>query len=180
MQSRAHLPLVAALLCVLGVLGTLYGLHAVTGFNPLRLPNEKSVDIQSWAPQGWKFFTRDPREDWTLLFARRADGTWVDASAGPNFQVGSLFGLSRAPRAQGIEMGTLLYGFRPNQWRPCTRTPVECLPDVPVQSRVVRNRTPRPTLCGDVAIVLQQQIPWAWARSRPLMPSRILRMYVEC
>src|SRR5665213_797503 len=85
-----------------------YVLHAAFPFNAVKLPDEKDINAKLWSPQGWKFFTRSPREDWLLPYRQTASG-WQSASLGPNGRLDAYMGISRAPRAQGIEMGLLLH-----------------------------------------------------------------------
>ncbi len=158
-----------------------YVLHATFPFNPVKLPDEAGVNARLWSPQGWKFFTRSPREDWLLPF-RRADDGWQRASLGPNARFDAYFGISRAPRAQGIEIGLLLHDVEKGMWDKCTDDPVRCLERSPIK-RTLRNKTPQPTLCGLIGFALQEQVPWAWAYSRatpPRMPSRIAKFEVKC
>jgi len=159
-----------------------YVLHTMIPFNPVALPKEGDVQARLWAPQGWKFFTRNPREDWLLPFARHSDGTWESASLGPNGRLDAYLGISRKPRAQGIEIGLLLYEVPKAMWDACNGDPTTCLEHSPIKA-TLRNRSPNPTLCGIVGFVQQRQTPWAWdARgvAPEYMPSRITKFEVRC
>lgn len=158
-----------------------YALHAALPFNPIRLPLETQVQVKLWIPEGWAFFTRDPREEVTLLFTRRDDGKWLSALMGPNATISNDFGLNRASRIQGVETTSLLKKFPKSALRDCHDEPVVCLESIPTAGSV-RNLSPNPSLCGQVGIVRQSPIPWAWwASGRPIiMPSRILRIDVIC
>ncbi len=158
-----------------------YVLHATFPFNAVKLPDENTISAKLWSPQGWKFFTRSPREDWLLPYRRTTRG-WESASLGPNGRLDAYLGWSRAPRAQGIEMGLLLHNISNNMWDKCTGDAVECLRRSPIKT-TLRNKTPEPTLCGMVGFVVQEQVPWAWAYSpaRPAhMPSRVAKFEVKC
>jgi antimicrobial peptide system SdpA family protein len=158
-----------------------YVLHAAFPFNVLSLPIEEDIDARLWSPQGWKFFTRSPREDWLLPYRKTTKG-WQSALLGPNGRLDAYAGISRAPRAQGIEMGLLLYKLPRGMWDKCTRDPVICLRNSPIKA-TLKNKTPNPTLCGMVGFVYQEQTPWAWAYSgvSPAhMPSRVAKFEVKC
>jgi len=162
-------------------LGT-YIVHAAFPFNAVHLPAETSVQARLWSPQGWRFFTRNAREERIMLFTRSSDGHWRPADIGPNISIKGWFGFSRAPRAQGIEYGGLLYGLRSKQdWSKCDIAPIEdCLERAPVDAATY-NATPEPTLCGTVGFVRQAPVPWAWStEGNKFMPSRVLKMYVKC
>jgi antimicrobial peptide system SdpA family protein len=160
-----------------------YALHAALPYNPLQLPFADRFDIRMVLPEGWAFFTRDPRDDRMMPYVRGADAVWSTASHTPNFQPRNLFGIDRAGRAQGVEMGLLMDAARDAERQACEESPVACLERAPV-ARKLSNTSPRPTLCGEVGFVFQRAIPWAWSRSsreKTLhMPSKVLRLDIEC
>jgi antimicrobial peptide system SdpA family protein len=141
----------------------------------------EQVKTALWAPQGWSFFTKDPREEKQTVYVRRGSA-WELVLLAPHDRPANILGLRRKSRAQGVEMALLLSGNAPAEdWHACTAPLQECLAQLP-PGRAVRNTSPAPTMCGSVAIVLQKPIPWAWATSpRPVtMPSRILSLEVSC
>lgn len=172
----------ALLLAMFWVAVAFYALHMMLPYNAVALPAEDDVKARIWAPQGWKFFTRNPREDWLIPFVREAGGKWRLASVGPNGTASAFFGLSRVPRAQGIEMGLLLYKLPSEVWGACERDPRVCLEKSPIKM-TLHNRLPDATLCGIIGMVRQRQIPWAWD-SRGVapknMPSRVAKFEVKC
>ncbi len=170
----------AAILVAIGWMTIItYVLHASLPFNPIRLPYAERIQARFWIPEGWGFFTRNPREERVTPYAWRADG-WISASLGPHGRSSNLFGLNRISRAQNVEMGLLLQRVPNRMWRDCTGSSTACIDSV---TRVpeLRNRSPRPTLCGDIAFVRQQPIPWAWVRLHgAVMPSRVTRIRSKC
>jgi len=168
--------LAAAWLLVVG-----YVAHGGLPFNPIKLPYASEIRISRWVPQGWAFFTRNPREDDTLLFERSATGHWVSAMAAPHAQSRNVFGLNRKSRAQQIEMAVLFYEVPEDAWGVCESAPQACLANATV-SDTVENTSPRPTLCGDVGIARQPPVPWAWSASAGsiTMPSKVARLKVNC
>ncbi len=144
-----------------------YSIHVQLPFNPMRLPFESKVPIVAILPQGWGFFTREPREPNVQAFTRR-DGRplLTDSNAGPS----NFFGLSRRPRALGVELGLILSSIREEQWKKQT-TPL-----------TIHNPTPEPTLCGNLTLVRRPPLPWAWSRSkRPVtMPAETVQVDVLC
>ncbi|SEU34443.1 SdpA family antimicrobial peptide system protein [Stigmatella erecta] len=160
-----------------------YALHAALPYNPIQLPFADRFDIRLVLPEGWAFFTRDPRDDRMLPYVRGADAQWSMASHTPNFQPRNFFGIDRAGRAQGVEMGLLMEAAREAERQGCEEAPVACLERAPV-ARKVSNTSPHPTLCGEVGFVFQRAVPWAWSHSRRekkiIMPSKVLRLDIEC
>ncbi|WAS84895.1 MULTISPECIES: SdpA family antimicrobial peptide system protein [unclassified Corallococcus] len=160
-----------------------YALHAALPYNPLQLPFEDRFDIRLVLPEGWAFFTRDPRDERILSYLRTPGGQWVRANQTPNFQPRNAFGIDRAARAQGVEMGLLLEATRQLGRHACEEDPLKCLERAPSE-RTLRNESPNPTFCGQLGIVFQPAVPWAWSRSHRgkavVMPSKVLRLDVEC
>ncbi len=162
------------------LLVVVYALHAALPFNPIKLPLETRVQPRFWLPEGWAFFTRDPREENMRVFVRH-EGNWVSAGMGPIAKPSNSFGLDRACRAQGVEAALLINGFPSSAFQECRDPVAACLERAPITAEV-QNISPTPTLCGDVGVVMQKPVPWAWWSSglRATMPSRVLRMSVAC
>jgi len=161
----------------------LYIVHSQIPRNVLELPFERALKpaIPFFAPEGWAFFTRDPREPRLLPFRRAADGTWANAHAGPHADIRNVFGLDRISRAQGVEIGLLLGEFADTAWQSCSDAPTLCLGDLP-RTLSITNRSPAPTLCGDIGLVRQEPVPWAWAsvQGETTMPSMVVRLDIRC
>ena len=161
----------------------LYVVHAQIPRNVLELPLERVLRpaIPFLAPEGWAFFTRDPREPRLLPYRHATNGVWAYAHAGPHADLRNVFGLDRISRAQGVEIGLLLGEFADTAWQPCTDAPTLCLDELP-RTVSITNRSPAPTLCGDVGLVRQEPVPWAWARveSETTMPSTVVRLDIRC
>ncbi|MFN0140901.1 MAG: SdpA family antimicrobial peptide system protein [Pyrinomonadaceae bacterium] len=158
-----------------------WSVRAALPYNPIRLPFGERI-VQQLIPQGWKFFTRNPREEDLTVVARNGDNEWVDVVRGPNGSVQNVFGLKRDSRAQGIELGLLTSAVPKDRWGECKQQPSSCLNVETTPSIVAENTMPNPTLCGDLGFVLQEPIPWAWSRARKpvIMPSKVLKMNVLC
>lgn len=131
-------------------------------------------------PEGWAFFTRSPREADLLPFTQAADGGWRLALRSPHAEPRNLFGLNRASRAQGVELGLVEGAIAQDAWKDCTQPVTACLAGLtPV---AVENRSPSPTLCGPVGLAQQPPVPWAWSRdgSTTTMPSKVVRLEMRC
>lgn len=169
---------VAVALAVFWLAFALYDVHGSMPPNPLRLPFERALGVSRIAPQGWAFFTRDPREPKFEAFLRRGD-RWVRAPVGPNRRF--LFGVSRLGRARGIEWGLVAFPLAGTDWRTCRVPVAECL-DGSGTARHLRNRSPSPVLCGEVGLVRRAITPWAFASARrPVrLPYEAVRLTVSC
>lgn len=162
------------------VIIALYALDSALPANTLRLPLQKQLQLARIIPQGWGFFTRNPREPIVLVY-RKSDGEWQPAWLGPQGRARYLFGFNRRPRAQGVELGLLFEDIPRDGWRSCRGSPAECLAEVQPLG-AIENTSPRGSLCGLIGFVRREPVPWAWSRSsRPIvMPAEVLAMEVRC
>lgn len=182
MSRLAQLALTGAMVSAVSGVAAAYVIYNALPYNPLRLPyaRELSDILTTAAPQGWRFFTRDPREPRTRLLTK-AGGRWESASLGPTSRPVLAFGLNRRARAQGMEHAWIVSRARAVDWADCDEEVVRCLDDRDVAARI-ENRVPRPTLCGRVGVVRQSVLPWAWRASRGSlrMPSQVVVFEVDC
>jgi antimicrobial peptide system SdpA family protein len=157
-----------------------YAIHGSLPHNPIDLPFEEQLSTRAWAPEGWKFFTRNPREERPVLFVQRS-GRWRRAETGPASRPRYLFGLDRAGRVQGLELGLIFEQIPRGAWRECDENPLACISSS-AAAIPITNRSPKPTLCGSAGLALQKPIPWSWLElPRPVvMPSRIVRLEIRC
>jgi antimicrobial peptide system SdpA family protein len=158
-----------------------YAIHPALPYNAVRLPFAAEMRRVVLAPQGWAFFTRDPREEKQTLFARGADRAWRSALLAPHARLANTLGLNRRSRSQGVEAAMLMEHAPDEAYVECREAPSACLLRLPAGVKV-RNASSHPTLCGAVAVVLQPPVPWAWLGTRRpvVMPSRILPLEVSC
>ena len=165
-----------------GVVG-MYALHAVMPFNPIELPGQRREHTLVVFPEGWSFFTRNPREDRMLPYLPGANGRWESALRSRLGEPQNLFGASRAPGGTMLEAGLLAGQLVGREWTSCQQSVDECLSSAPV-GREIANPTPGATLCGTVAFTAQPPVPWAWSRSPRVqeiqMPTRVVKVRVRC
>lgn len=159
----------------------IYALHSALPYNPMQLPLEKRLDLRTWFPQGWCFFTRSPREDRLLVLVRDPGGSFQPALSSQSAWPRSLGGFDRRERALWIEAGILFASVAPTNWQECKKAPAECLAETS-EDVDVANPTPQPALCGEIGLVRQRVLPWAWAKSRSRlnMPSKVAVVNVTC
>lgn len=181
-QGGPAVGLTLAGLLVFWTLLAVYTVHSQLPPNALELPLESEIrfSLRSLAPQGWAFFTKDPREHRTFALIRSHDG-WRLALVGPHAEARNLFGLDRRSRAQGVEIGLLQGQVTRDAWSPCAGRPEECLEQIAAATSL-RNPSPEPSLCGTVGLVRKEPVPWAWAgvRHTVSMPGLVLRLHVQC
>lgn len=175
-----RLGVVALVVCVAWGVVIAYVGNASLPDNPIDLPFEDQKALRRVVPQGWAFFTRNPRESSRRTFVR-TDGRWTRVDQNAIVQPKYAFGLDRKPRAQGPEIALLTDRINDDAWQECKDAPRTCLSEASVAA-TLSNPSPEPTLCGTVGLALQEPLPWAWRESRSDidMPSQILKLNVTC
>lgn len=149
--------------------------------SPLRLPLRVTQNMIAVSPQGWAFFTRDPREPVDRLYRRQGDA-WVRANYA-NTSPRNLFGVRRAARAVNVEMASLLAQAPDAAWTDCESSLADCLRGDGAPPVVeVDNPSALRSLCGRLAVERRPPVPWAWSGSeRPIhMPGQVLLLDVDC
>lgn len=148
--------------------------------SPLRLGVRNSTNVGAFAPEGWAFFTRNPREE-NLLVYRRAGTSWVRAiptNADPQY----LLGLGRAQRVQEMELTRILQHVPATSWIH-TRSTIVPPPSAGMRHPVaVNNTAPHLTLCGEFLLQRQEPVPWAWSKSRRtlMLPTSTVTLDIRC
>jgi antimicrobial peptide system SdpA family protein len=159
-----------------------YAVHgSMDGATAVELPLETQLNTVSYLPEGWKFFTRNAREEISLLYKQDESGHWMRADTGVNASAHNLFGLSRKGRNEGIESGFIITAIRPEFYEDCTGDADACLQNQRPKLRI-GSGSRRPVFCGKLGVVVSQRVPWAWARSPkpPSMKSKAVVVEVTC
>jgi antimicrobial peptide system SdpA family protein len=161
-------------LVLIGVVG-FYSLISSLEFNPLSISQKKSKMIFTLVPQGWGFFTRDPREAQTLIYTKTSGGfELVNKSASePEY----LFGLSRMSRRKNIEFGYVFSQIPDSLWVDHSDI-VICDSLRPYH---IKNAYLNPVCRGEFVVVSKDPIPWAWSKSyySVEMPFKCCKIYVD-
>ncbi|TXF85704.1 SdpA family antimicrobial peptide system protein [Neolewinella aurantiaca] len=137
---------------------------AVAPFNPISTKLQVGAEINTLIPEGWAFFTRNAREP-DFFYYEKIDGEWgrMDRYF-PNSTPLNAFGMNRRSRAITTEMVLLLQKMPAGAWVESEEVlnafNVAALDTA--KAYAVSNTLPVPYLCGDIAIVMAEPIPWAY------------------
>jgi len=155
-----------------------YSIHAALPTNPIKLPFEEQIDMIKWMPQGWGFFSKNPRDEQFFGYDME---TGKSVFTFPNNRPENIFGLRREGRTQGIEYGRIYSNIKPSEWKSCEGDSMDCLNQLN-QTINVKNDIPDPTICGEVGFVNRGIVPWAWSRDSENieMPSKVVKVNVSC
>jgi len=177
-----HMVLIAATLSLASVWSVfaVYVLHAAYLFDAISLPFENQSVTQSLTPEGWAFFTRDPRRAELYVFTQTG-GRWEPAHVGVHGRGTLSLGFDRSGRRGQNEAYELLAEFGDAPVTICRGPTSTCLSGN-IHMVQVRNPFPRPILCKNIALVTASPVPWAWStlKSTVYMPKEIRLMNVIC
>lgn len=146
--------------------------------HPLRASYRERQNLIAISPQGWGFFTRDPREPVELIY-RWEKGRWLLYSFS-NSSLRNLLGVRRAARASSVELQPMLAQVPSERWVDCKGAVDLCLRQA-APARV-KNRSTLKRLCGRIGVERRPPIPWAWSRhSGDLqMPGKVVQLEAVC
>ncbi len=163
----------------LALVAVVYVLHTALPATPFKLPFADKQIIQLVLPEGWAFFTISPRSPDVEVYGARAGGGWDRITVNAHDAPGSLLGLDRRHRSQGTEVALVANQVPPEDWTECKRDPLDCLQTVSPKRTAVNFANHR-TMCGDIGMIMQEVLPWAWRDLTTTMPSKVVRVRVTC
>lgn len=172
---------------------TIVGLFAVWGTlaitvltgsireSPFAWNHHDRITLMQIMPEGWAFFTRNPREPVTKIYRQRS-GTWTYVDRA-NFSPRSWFGAKRTSTLESIELQNLLGGiYSDSTWTECTEDVSTCVASASPETVALENTSRTQLLCGSLLVQKHDPVPWAWAQNEDdvVMPSRIVHLSIEC
>lgn len=147
---------------------------------PFRLSRESKLRLFTLTPEGWAFFTKNPRLPHPRLY--KLDGSrWVFVDP-HNAAAGNVFGMSRRARKLDIELAAAMGVVKPSEWQRIRATHAVLAANTAGLAEVVlRNTAPHPVLCGRFLVEERPPVPWAWRGSvRKEMPGRAVKLRAVC
>lgn len=152
--------------------------------NPIRLRYSffNNKEMKYLIPQGWSFFTKNPREEEIYIYdLSNSLNTKIKLN---NIQLNQLFGIKRENRIiytktstvfQNID-ASLLIDFKGDALGFIQKEEnMKTLNEVSVNVR-------KPSLCGKYLIEVKQPIAWSWLsiKSKVKMPSKLIIIDFKC
>jgi antimicrobial peptide system SdpA family protein len=167
-------------LVVLAATIVLNVLHGALPVTPFSKPTDVGTDYSRvFAPQGWAFFTRSPRTPHLTVVGNQGDGRWTVLSPGRLAVPADLMGLDRIRQAQDTDIRRVLPEVPDRAWSDCQGEPLDCLSALSAGPSVA-NPSTRRDFCGDIGLIMQEVVPWAWRDLPTVMPSKVARVTVTC
>ncbi len=150
-------------------------------FNPISPKGRYKNFFHTLFPQGWSFFTRNPKENRLIIFRLKSNYKLKEIdirNSAPN----NYYGISRLNRIKGIELSMIDSQVGPNSWVQCDTEKDQKNAIDTLMPQIVINRTCINSLCGLYILKKESPIPWAWHKNanRLEMPAKIAKVYVVC
>lgn len=140
--------------------------------------------VSEVVPQGWGFFTRDPREPITQAWVQSTSGGWQPSTRGPNASLRNAFGLDRSSRLDEYNVSQVLGKKDTDRlWTDCTGSSIRrCAQRAESKHGVQRWRVEGhdPRLCGNVLFLEVDPIPIDFAGLQYDPPTKAIRAEVSC
>ncbi len=154
-----------------------YSLLSSLEYNPLSISYKESKLVFTLMPQGWGFFTRNPRELQTLIYQKVGQNFELVNKSGSEPEY--LFGLSRTSRRKNIEFGQIFSKIPDSLWIDCpSKRILECNPE---KVHHFKNQYTNPVCLGEFLLISKEPIPWAWSKSYYDidMPFKFCKIHVD-
>lgn len=131
-------------------------------------------------PEGWAFFTRNPRLPRTEIYLFDALHELYSRGDIAEYRGFAFAGIRRLSRVRGLEIERLLANIAPSQWRHCRGDLSSC--SKALRLTHVQNDLVVRTLCGRIILRRSEPVPWAWSTLQPpvQMPAEWLMLSVQC
>jgi antimicrobial peptide system SdpA family protein len=150
-------------------------------YSPVVLNKKIGSKIRLFAPQGWKFFTKSPREDIFLLYRMQSDSsfTMIDERNG---DFTNFFGAIKRPRIRAVAAGTAYSQIPPSYWQDYRGTFSSAPSLDSLLCFTAFNMAKSPRLPDGIYIFQEiALVPWAWSNKELLkMPSKIAKVKIVC
>jgi antimicrobial peptide system SdpA family protein len=136
---------------------------------------KQSASLFNIIPQGWGFFTRNPREEQTILYTIQDTSSVLFTKTISS--IDNSFGASRKLRCYNVEVGTLISKINDSSW--VEEKGGNLVFDTNLQTDTVKNNFYPCSIRGDFFFVKQERIPWAWGKSNIIMPYKYAKVHIK-
>lgn len=145
-------------------------------YNPLAQKNEFVEKIMPLFPEGWAFFTKNPREEVIYFYSVGRDNSLNLVEEGRrNADLKNWFGLKRDVRYLSYERGLVISTIKDQEWYDCKQLDqllIDSMRSITVEfaSKMVFIQP------GKYIIQYKEPIPFAWRNSADIieMPSKVV------
>lgn len=131
-------------------------------------------------PEGWGFFTRNPREE--MLYFLKNDNDKLIKMINPCSSSEYSFGLDRNCRSKSAELEVIISQINDSLWvTEDTSILLGKKKIFSIPKDTVTNFFYYPKITGNILIVKQKRLPWAWSKNRNNLkiPLKYIEIYVK-
>lgn len=154
-------------------------ISATSGYTSLKLKSKTNRHLLSLTPQGWGFFTRNPREENIIMYKFDEKDSVVKITD-KNFSFNNYFGLSRKQRYEAIQMSALLSDIKEEEFVKCNEISVQ---NCDINKVIISNNTKNKNnyFKGTYFLKKEKAIPWAWSKSKEKLknPYKVIEIEIE-
>lgn len=154
-------------------------ISATSGYTSLKLKSKTNRHLLSLTPQGWGFFTRNPREENIVMYKLDKKDSIIQITD-KNFSINNYFGLSRKQRYEAIQMSALLSDIKEDEFVRCNESSLEnCDLHKVILSNNEKNK--KNYFKGTYFIKKEKTIPWAWSKSKEKLKNyyKVIEIEIE-
>ena len=149
------------------------------GYNLLTFNKKWSFELQFLFPQGWGFFTKDPREDQTTIYKEENNSLKeLDLKNGaPN----SWLGMTRKNRIMLIELIQIINQVDSSNWKGIdSKEKMKAFTDTTKAIEVI-NFVNNAQLEGNFFVIKQKPVPWSWRANKNnlFMPAKGIKLKLK-
>lgn len=133
--------------------------------------------IYKLIPEGFGFFTKNPREQSRFIYKLNQFGKY-DLISCRGSELTNVFGLFRNGRKRNVEMASILAQIQDSAWISGNLQKF----DIQCDGKLINICNPiiAPEFIGDFIIVMQDRTPWPWANNTQfVMPYKKIRCRIE-
>lgn len=138
--------------------------------------------IFSFTPQGWAFFTRDPKEAQFYLF--KENGNVWEIEDNKKAQLSSMWGIKICSSYAYYELSELYKKIPPSLFKNCDIPFKETFAELPCgldSEYEFENDLNYQTIQGKYILMIQEITPWSWYKKykNSAKPTKIIKIYVK-
>lgn len=178
-MEKHKLKVLFSFLVFIYTLGILLIADASLGYNVIPISKPFNKVAFAISPQGWGFFTRNPRESVIDLYAMRENKYHKVIKANASLQY--FWGFNRGMRFSSAQMGYFVSQIPKDKWTADDSYNLDSLIQTLTPHEVI-NDFSQPVHCGKYILTQTERVPWAWSKHREniKMPRSIVVIDVKC
>jgi len=148
-------------------------------YSAFSINNKLKLYCHSVLPQGWEFFTLNPRSEYLVVYKIENEKLVIEDFR--NSALNSFFGISKINRIRNIELEYLISSIDTNQYQYCDNKDSLFTLQNTLPIHYITNNTNIKKLFGEFIIRKTIPIPWAWHNSDKniFMPSKLIRVKID-